>query len=238
MLVQDYIDDIRLEITGGVTELELNNEALTQIIGATLREVQRYIDTTELITVPYASCIDLTGTPISSIFRVYRTEGMTGDSETAGTDSQIDPMYVQSWMAFTNGGTMYNLNDYLMNYLSYNTLMQMRNTVSSDLSWKQDHQAGKLYVNSGYDKPQYITIEYVPQFASVEEIKSNYWIDIIRRMAVAKTKIILGRIRSKYKQSSALWTLDGDTLLEEGNKELETLRELLRVNSQIILPID
>jgi hypothetical protein len=124
-----------------------------------------------------------------------------------------------------------------MNYAAWNTVLQMRNTTSTDLSFKQDKQAEKLYINT-LDKPPAITIEFVPKFEDVNEVTSDYWIDIIVRMSVALTKITLGRIRSRYVQSNALWTQDGDTLLQEGNTELATLRETLRVNAQLMFPID
>lgn len=238
MTKQEYVDAIKLELTGGLLDLEIPDDTLSKIVDRALVEVQKYIDSTELMTVPYASCIDLTDAPISSIFRVYRTQGLTGDTEEGYTTGMIDPMYVQTWMAFTNGGTMYNLNDYLLNYMSYNTLLQMRNTTSTDLAWKQDHQAGKLYVNKGFDNPTSITIEYVPIYKDVSQIKSDYWVDILLRLSVAMTKQILGRIRTRFTTSSQLWNMDGDKMLEEGNKELEELRERLRSNSQIILPID
>lgn len=239
MTKQDYVDAIKLELTGGVLELEIPDDTLGKIVDRALKEVQKFIDSTELMTVPYASCIDLKDAPISSIFRVYRTEGLNGDSSgSSGYSSVVDPMYAQTWMAFTNGGTMYNLNDYILNYMSYNTLMQMRNTTSTDLAWKQDHQKNKLYVNSGFDNPNYITIEYVPIFNDVEQIKSDYWVDILLRLSVAMTKQILGRIRTRFTSSSSLWTMDGETMLTEGNTELADIREKLRTNSQIILPID
>lgn len=240
MTKQEYVDAIKLEITGGVLELEIPDETLGKVVDRALKEIQRYIDSTELMTVPYASCIDLKDAPISSIFRVYRTEGLNGDSSSknGGYQSAVDPMYAQTWMAFTNGGTMYNLNDYLLNYLSYSTLMQMRNTTSTDMAWKQDHQASKLYINSGFDNPGYVTIEYVPIFKDVDQIKSDYWSDKLLRLAVAMTKQILGRIRTRFTSSSSLWTMDGETMLTEGNAELTAIRESLKANSQIILPID
>lgn len=239
MTEQEYIENIKLEITGGILELEIPDETLSKILKRTLQEVQRFIDVTELMTIPYAACIDINNTKISSVSRVFRVEGYTGSTETGATaQSLMDPMYVQTWMAFTNGGTMYNLNDYVLNYLSYNTLLQMRNTTSTDMAFKQDHQAGKLYINSGFDRPISVTIEYVPKFTSVEEVKSDYWIDIIQRLAIAQTKVILGRIRTRYVASSSLWTQDGETLLAEGQEELKDIREKLRINSQIIYPID
>lgn len=152
-------------------------------------------------------------------------------------------------MAFSSGGTMYNLSNYVLNYLAYNTLLQMKNTLSTEMDFKEIlHDRGHdlknptdkhlLYVNSSYDRPVYITIEYVPAYTDVEQITSDYWVDILKRLAVAHVKIALGRIRSKYTQSNALWGLDGATLLQEGNEELKELREILRVNSTLFFPKD
>lgn len=238
MTVREYIENIKLEITGGILTLEIPDETLEKVLARTLQEVQRFIDTTEFITVPYASCIDISNTEISSVTKVYRVEGYVGDTEAGQQQTILDPMYVQTWMAFTNGGTMYNLQDYVLNYTAYNTMLQMRNTTSTDMAFKQDHQKGKLYINSGFDRPTAVTIEYVPKFKSVEDIKSDYWIDVIQRLAIARTKIILGRIRTRYKANSSLWEQDGETLLAEGKAELDDLQEKLRVNSQIVYPID
>lgn len=239
MLMQEYIDEIKLELTGNLINIELPDATLEKVVNKAFREIQRYIDTTQLKTIPFAACIDLAQTEVASsvITRVYRTEGYMGDSNEPSY-SLADPMYAQQWMIFTNGGSMYNLSEWILNYASYNTLLQLRNTSSTDLAFKQDRQANKLYINTAFDKPAYITVEYVPKFENVEQIKSDYWIDVLIRLSVALTKVTLGRIRSRYVQSNALWTQDGDTLLEEGKTELENLRETLRVNSQVIYPID
>ncbi len=83
-----------------------------------------------------------------------------------------------------------------------------------------------------------ITIQYIPKISSVEQIKSDYWIDILIKMSVALTKVVLGRIRTRFSQSNALWAQDGDKLLDEGNTELKELREILRNNSNLIYGID
>ena len=238
MTEQEIIDNIKLELTGGVLTLEIPDETLKKVIDRTLQEIQRYIDTTEIMTVPFSNCINLNGSPVSSVTKVYRVEGYVGDTAGGHQQSLMDPMYAQTWMAFTNGGTMYNLNDYLLNFAAYNTMLQIRNTTSTDMSFKQDHQAGKLYINTGFDKPLAVTIEYVPIFKSVEQIKSDYWLDVIQRLALARTKVILGRIRTRYKANSSLWEQDGETMLAEGQEELKDLQEKLRINSQIIYPID
>lgn len=238
MTLQDYVDEIKLEITGGVLNSELSDDTIALIVKKSLREVRRYIDTTALITVPYSPCIDLAGFKFSSITQVYRTEGYTGDSNTSMIGGMADPMYVQQWMVFSNGGTMYNLNDYILNYASFNTLLQLRNTVSTDMAFKYDKTGNKLYINCGYDRPKQVTIEYVPAYENVEEITSDYWIDILLRLATAETKVKLGRIRTRFTQSNALWEQDGQILLEEGLTDLRELRERLAVNSSLMYIVD
>ena len=73
---------------------------------------------------------------------------------------------------------------------------------------------------------------------AVEKIKSEYWKDVLIRISTALTKIVLGRIRTRFTQSNALWAQDGEKLLEEGNTELKELREVLRTNSNLIFGID
>ena len=235
---QDYVEYIKLQLTGEVLELEIADSTISKYIDAALIELRRYIDETKLITVPFAKCIDLTNFDHSSIVNVYRTEGYTGDTTTGITESTVDPLYAQTWQAFTTGGTMYNLQNYVMNYMSYTTLLQMRNTLSTDLAFIEDKNANKLYINSSYDKPTSITIEYIPVFKEVEQITSDYWIDILKRLSLGMVKVALGRIRTRFTQSNALWTQDGETLLQEGNEELKELREILRVNSTLFYPVD
>lgn len=236
MKMQAYIDEIKLELSGDILHLELPDETIAKVVNKALREVQRYIDETRLMTIPYTPCIDLSGSEVSSVARIFRTEGYNGSNTALGSFS-ADPMYAQMWLTFSNAGTMYNLNDYVSNYAAYNTLLQTLNTTTTDLAFKQDKATHKLYINC-VDRPQYITIEYVPVFKDVDEVKTEYWQDILLRLSVALTKVTLGRIRSRYTQNNALWSQDGDRMLEEGTTELTNLREILRVNSQVIYPID
>ena len=59
MDLQAYIDEIKLDVTGGVLELEIDDASLTKIINSAMREIQRYICSTKLLTLPYKECIDL-----------------------------------------------------------------------------------------------------------------------------------------------------------------------------------
>ena len=239
MKLDDILDEIKLELTGQVLEMEINDETLVTVVKKALRELERYWDETTLITVPGASCIDLDGEffneKVSSIVKVYRTEGI-GEAGT-GMTVMNDPVQMAQFAIFSNGGTMYCLQDYVMNYASYLTMNKIKNTTSTDLAFKEDRHNKKLYINN-YSIPRMVTIEYIPKLTSVEDIQSDYWIDILIRYCVALTKVVLGRIRTRFTQSNALWTQDGDKILEEGNSELKELREVLRVNSNLIMLID
>lgn len=236
MRLCDYIDDIKLVLTGGVLNLEISDETIGKLVMKAFQEVQRYIDETRFIQVPYASCIDLTDFKHSSITNVYRTKG-TGIDTTSDQDAMNDPMYFQMWASYGFGG-MYNLNQFLMNYSAFNTIEQIRNTQTTDMKFIEDKQGNKLYINSSIDTPNEVVIEYVPKFEDVDEIKSDYWIDILKRLSMAHVKITLGYIRTRFKQTNAPYTDDGDTMRNEGLQELAELEETLRANSQLIYPVD
>ena len=75
-------------------------------------------------------------------------------------------------------------------------------------------------------------------YTKTEEITSDYWIDILKRLSLAMTKVALGRIRTRFTQTNALWTQDGETMLQEGNEELKELREILRTNADLFQVLD
>ena len=236
MTSQEVIDEIRLELTGNLLETEIDDNTFEQIVKKALREIERFWDETKVVTVPFTSCIDLSGFNSSAIVKVYRAEayGDAGSSQ-AGL---ADPMFAQQWMLFSNGGTMYNLNDYILNYSAWASLLQIKNTISTDMAFKEDKQANKLYINHYLDIPQFVTIEYIPKLTDTTEIKSDYWIDMLVKFSLAISKVVLGRIRTRFTQSSSLWTQDGETLLTEGNTELKELRDTLRANDNLIFGVD
>lgn len=241
-----YREEIRLRLTGGLLELELDDSSLDKVIDAALREIQRYICSTKIITIPYSRCIDLSTIKdsndqlikVSSVARIYRTSGYLDTSTDSYGTGMIDPMYVSQWQLLSGTGNLYNFQDYSSNYIAWNTLLQIRNTTSTDLAFRYDKASNKLYINIVSDLPQYITVEYIPRYDNVDEITSDYWIDILMRMCVALTKVTLGRIRTRYTQSNALWVQDGQQILDEGNSELAELRSHLEQNTQLVYPID
>lgn len=237
MDMQAITDEIRLKLTGDVVEMELSDASLIKIVNSSLREIQRYIDTFSMITVPFSKCIDTTGYNMNSVIGVRRAVGYVSDEEDLSM-GVADPLYVSQWQILTGTGNVSNINDYVANYSSWSTLQQIKNTTSTDLAFYYDKYNSKLYINVSTNIPGNITIIYIPRFNDVSQITSDFWIDMLVRMAVAQTKIAVGRVRSKFKQSNALWVLDGDTLLQEGITELTSLREELKASTQLVYGID
>ncbi|MBQ6627828.1 MAG: hypothetical protein IJH65_03255 [Methanobrevibacter sp.] len=117
-------------------------------------------------------------------------------------------------------------------------MQQIGSTFSTDLDYHEDQSGGKLYINFTEAAPPKITIEYVPKLEDVNEIKGEYWTDILLRLSLAHTKITLGRIRTRYTLNDAIWAQDGETLLTEGKEELNALRERLEAQANFTYPVD
>lgn len=245
MNMQAYIDEVKLRLTGNLLEIELDDATIAKVVNSALREMQRYVCSVGIITIPFSRCIDLSkqknpnGVPIkvSAVTNIFRANSFSASDSTQGV-SFVDPMYGSLWQMISPAGNMYNYQNYVYDYAAWNTMIQIRNTSSTDLSYYFDKSNNKLYINVMSSDPAYVTIEYIPRFDSVEDVVSDYWIDFLVRLSVALTKVTLGRIRSRYTQNNALYSQDGQILLEEGNSELAQLREYLSNNNQLLYPVD
>ena len=92
MKLSDYINDIKLELTGGILNLEVDDKTLGRVVERALQEIQRYTDETRLMTIPYSHCIDLDGSEVCRVINVYRT---LPNGTSAVDTSATDPMYAQ-----------------------------------------------------------------------------------------------------------------------------------------------
>lgn len=245
MNLADYREEIKLKLTGDMLESEIDDNTINRIIKSALRELQRYITSTRLVTIPFKPCIDLSNEEdtnneklnVNSVVMIYRTEDLSGTNGiTSGSIS--DPMQVAQWQLISGMGNLTNFQDAVYNYGAWTTLEQIRNTISTDLSFRFDKHTNKLYINVSSGTPKSITVEYIPIIQDVEEITSDYWVDMLMRLSIALTKVTIGRIRTRYTQSNALWQQDGDTILSEGREELTNIREMLLANSELCYPID
>lgn len=233
---ESYIGEVKLALTGYVLTDELDEKTYNLILDSSFREVQVFINTTTLVTLPYNNCIDLSDMHVDVVTNVYRINGYSTSTKSQ-TSNISDPVYFQYYSLLGNGSVS-GIGNYAYNLGAFNQLLQIRNTTSTDLAFRQDKSQNKLYINTSGNIPDKITIEFIPDFRDIEDVKSNYWIDVLVKLAIAKAKIAVGRIRTRYSQSGALYQMDGETILAEGNKEYDALRAQLEANHRPLMPID
>lgn len=204
-----------------VEDLEIERSILIAF-----RELKRYIRTPVDKTVPYSTRLNLSELNIHTrtvlnVFAAIPRIGLTMNTIDAGNVFQIAAA-VNSYSMIGNT-TSLNI-DPIMTEMA---MAQVRNTLGTDFQWNFDKQNNVIYCAHRDPRPSVVTIRYVPDFQDVSEILGYTYIDYLVRMSVANYKLALGRTRSKYTVEGSNVTLDGETLLAEGNAELEAIRSEL-----------
>lgn len=224
LTIEDYVNDIMLQLGGPIIEIEIK-EQIPKIVEMSFNELRNYITDVKTMTIPYSNCISLKGKDVNNIIYIMR------GANTIGPGGFQDVMFIYSTQSALGG---YTLTDYARALL----VQQNKAALSTDLDFHYDRDEEKLYVYAQQALPSTITIVYTPIYHDVSEITEPFWQNLLRRLSVAHAKEILGRVRSKYKLSSATYDLDGDQLLSEARQELSEIRTYLDQNTDLILPID
>lgn len=204
-----------------VEDLEIERSILIAF-----RELKRYIRTPVDKTVPYSTRLNLSELNIHTrtvlnVFAAIPRIGLTMNTIDAGNVFQI----AAAVNTYSMIGNTTSLNiDPIMTEMA---MAQVRNTLGTDFQWNFDKQNNVIYCAHRDPRPSVVTIRYVPDFQDVSEILGYTYIDYLVRMSVANYKLALGRTRSKYKVEGSNVILDGETLLTEGNAELEAIRSEL-----------
>lgn len=224
MNIQEYVDEIEFSFGAPVVDIEIKGYT-ERYVQRAFQELKRYINTSSMMTVPYTGlAIDLTGKDVYSVIKVVRSQ------PTYGT-------FMQDADVFTLASSYYNMND-ISSYTDRMTILQQRNTISTDLDFIWEPNTKTLYISTNPPFPPALTISYVKDYKDVSEITDPYWIDLILRLGTAYSKQALGRIRSKYTLNSAQYNLDGETLINEANQEIIDIRTYLQANHDILYTID
>lgn len=210
---------IESQLGAQVLDLELTPGDIKQIVEQCFEELVHYMTDIYTVTVPYASCIDLSKYNIDAVESVLRAQ----DSIQTGL---VFDIYGVSLANIT--GTL-DLDSYTKALLTKRNL----NILSTDMDFVWDKPNKKLYLVANPNQPTYVTINFKPEYYSVEDIREQHWDTQLRKLALGTTKIVLGRIRSKYTSNSSKFQLDGQTLLAEGNAEVQAVRQYLDDNKDI-----
>lgn len=195
-------------------------------VNIAFQELKRYMRTPVEKTVPFSTRMDLVklGIRTKKVINVQAARpriGLTLSTIDSGNVFQTAAA-VNVYSAIGNASAI-NI-DPIMTELA---MAQVRNTLSTDFQWRHDTLNEVIYCAHRDPVPSFVTVRYVPDYQDVSEIVGNTWINYLIRMSIANMKIALGRTRSKYKVEGSNVSLDGETLLQEGNEELDKIREEL-----------
>ena len=201
------------------------------------QEMKRYMNTPVDITVPYARRIDveklgIDPIKICDIFPAYPRIGLSMGTIDSGNVFTLAAS-ANAYMGTSPAGLL-NL-DPIMTELGY---AQVRNTLTTERQWQYDPHNKVIYCTYRDPIPAVITIIYVPNYSDVSEIVNQTYINYLIRMSLAFVKIALGRSRSKYTIEGSNVSLDGETLLTEGNAELEAIRQELGTKTNRLVVIN
>lgn len=237
---EEYISIITAQLGAPILDIELTDADIGKIIDVAFKELNNYIDTTYFETVTYTGpCIDVSKLKVKAVLYVTRGTLTTNNANFTNSNQLLfgTNYLITNKYSTMNGykGTTSNL---MSGYITSLLYQQIRNTIEQDLDFTFDKRSQKLYLVQQIPASNQITIVYNKILENVEEIEDEYWINYMIRLGLAYVKQTLGRIRSKYKMTSAPYELDGDTLLNEAQSELSEIREFLRSNDNLIFPID
>jgi hypothetical protein len=224
MTIEEYKDEILMSLGAPIVQIEIK-DYIPQYINRAFRELKRYISTPHFVTVPYTgAAIDLTSYNVYSVINVMRSQ------PTYGT-------FIQDADVFTLASSYYNMNN-IDNYVNRMAILQQRNTLATDLDFIWNSETKQLFISTNPPFPPALTIQYTKEYTKVDDIKDPYWTDLLLRLAIAYSKQALGRVRGKYTLNSAQYNLDGETLINEANTEIENIRTHLITNCDVVYPID
>lgn len=226
MTYEEYSNLILNMLGSPIVEVEVKDK-INSYIDVAFLEIKPSISTTKLLTIPYAKVVDLTDKGVYTIVSIFR--GDIQDDYLNVSDESL--MYGNSIVATEGFIDSHSLR---MNLL----LKQFANTITPTSDIDFVYKKPILYIDMSGNPSQTVTLEYIPDLKSVEEVDDPYWVNLIFRLSLAHTKIALGRVRSKIRVSSVPYELDGDTLLSEGNQELSEIRNKLEESIDLLYPLD
>ena len=222
-----YIQYIKLML-GAVGDnensLEYMNDVLTEFVKTAFTEIEPYINVRHRKTIMWSKestgVIDLASLEIraKSVTTVRRgsDQGYLNNTftSTAGT------WYYGYTMPIFGGRFNANFDPWAMQSL----MLKSVNEISGDKQFLFDYDRQLLFVNFNQQYPSSITIDYIPEYISAEEIDDSYWQNILQQYALALVKISLSHYRGKYSNiEGSPFQLNYQKLETEGRAEREQI---------------
>lgn len=209
---EKLINYVRLMLGGKKVHLEIDEDDISDLIDYSFAKIKPYIVDTKYITLPYARVIKIKEraeeelwVSIEDVMKVFRCDQAYYSSTERMFDFEIlrmDRASVFKWV--------------LGSYPITQT--------QEDIDFRYIN--GNLYLDSQSTYQGLITAEVVvtPTYEGLVDEHAKQW---IQDYTLAQAKMVIGRIRSKFRPQGIPVELDGETLLGEGTNEIQTLESRL-----------
>lgn len=204
---QSWITRIKLMMGGSrILSIEVTDSEINELISIAYEKMRPYITDTQWITKVYSRCISLANDNVEEVRTVIPA------SELAISASPADELLFD-FQAYSTG--------------RIDPLSVVRKSVTPDVNIPFEYVAEQklLFLSEGYTTGN-VTIE-VTKSVPLEECRDDRALQWMYSYALALTKEVVGRIRSKAKSTNVPIELDGDTLLNEAASEKQTLESSL-----------
>lgn len=229
--IQEYLDDMHLEVPWTENELEPGTDMklLMKAFRVLKEKLHEYVD----LTVPYRERISVQDLKVKDFISVRRANvpaGLNVDNTSVGNVFTA----LAGMSAIPTSGAY---RTYFDRYVQLMLCQTLKNTVSEDLQYVYDQQNKFLYVAANVPKPVYVTITYIPEYDDPSELKTSFSQNQLRKLAVAFMKIHVGTKRSKVNLPNSPVQLDGKEMLQQGLTELKDEMNYLEKNNtpQVVL---
>ena len=208
--------------------LELDDYQIDTCIDDAIEELSPWIIQPKFVTLPVSDRIDLSDYNVAYVVRVHKSSGGYSSSDFDVFNPMTQVMTVKS----SGLGYSSRISS------TYASMELMNSTILS----KKDNISFKyidpyLYLDIGYPKSPQCVVEYTEKIRDVDDITDDLYIRFLKKFTLAYTRLILYEIRGKYTVANSPTTLNADAQLDQANKELDELREQLKlsVNTNFII---
>ena len=220
MTVAEFTDDMSLAVPWSDTEVESGVDV--KILMSAFRELKSKIHEYADLTVRYASRISLADYKVKDFVEVRRAVTPPG----LGMGAPSGNVFASMAGMVPIGGTAI-IQPYLDYYTQSMLVQSIKNTIAQDLQYSYDEQNKLLYISANLPYPTHVTVTYIPNYDDPSEIKTDYWRNLLKQLAVAHLKVYVGQKRSKMTIPGSPVQLNGSEILNEGLTELKELREFM-----------
>lgn len=201
MDVGAVVEAIKRRLGGDVLRLEIPDSTIESFVNDAFNTIKPHINSKDFITLPSARSIDLAPYKVEEVIRLYPANVMSGFGSVNELmfDFQLYRIGTDRDSIIKRLTNMNNLEDY-------------------EIPYRFDQEKKSLQITFGEAYPGGVTAEVIRE-VFIEELRDERAQTWIVDYALALCKEAIGRIRSKYTDTSVPFQMDGKELVQEGKED-------------------